>query len=83
MRVALREEWPFRCTVTAFIATEAQRARVAEVLLDSIGGGFERNTMWPAVYGALRRLTGEDLPDRQNAWLGYWSRIKAATAKDD
>lgn len=82
MTVAIREEWPFRTTAIAFCTPEAQRAQVAERLLNAIGGGFERGAMWPAAYGALRRLTGEDLPDTRSAWLGYWSRVQAAAAKD-
>lgn len=78
VREALREEWPFGCTVAAFAAPAEQRARVAEALLDALGGGFERGAMWPAVFGALRHVTGEDLPDTASAWLGYWSRLREA-----
>jgi len=77
MAKAIQEEWPFRCTAVAFLTPEPQRAEVAERLLDAIGGGFERGSMWPAVYGALRRLPGEELPATRSAWLGYWSRLKA------
>ncbi len=82
MDLALREEMPLRCLVAAFVTpAELQRSQT-ERLLDSLGGGFERGTMWPAIYGALRRLTGEELPDQRDAWLAYWSRIRAAAAED-
>jgi hypothetical protein len=80
MRAAVHEEWPFRCTAAAFAAGPAQRAATAEVLLDALGGGFERSAMWSAVYGALRHLTGEELPDQRAAWLGYWTRVRSQAA---
>ena len=79
VRDAIREEWPFRCTVAAVAAAPEHRARVAEVLLDAVGGGFERGAMWPALFGALRHCTGEDLPDTKSAWLAYWSRVRRPT----
>jgi len=82
MDTALREEMPLRCLVAAFVTPPDLRAKQAERLLDSLGGGFERGTMWPAIYGALRRLTGEDLPDQRDAWLAYWSRARKAAAED-
>jgi hypothetical protein len=82
MVTALREEMPLRCLVAAFVTPAELRAAQAERLLDSLGGGFERGTMWPAIYGALRRLTGEDLPDERDAWLAYWSRARHAAAED-
>lgn len=82
MDLALREEMPLRCLVAAFVTPPALRATQAERLLDSLGGGFERGTMWPAIYGALRRLTGEDLPDQRDAWLAYWSRARTAAAEN-
>ncbi|MHC5020184.1 MAG: hypothetical protein ACYTGX_08775 [Planctomycetota bacterium] len=82
MVTALREEMPLRCLVAAFVTPAELRAAQAERLLDSLGGGFERGTMWPAICGALRRLTGEDLPDERDAWLAYWSRARHAAAED-
>ncbi len=87
VREAVREERPVRLLLAAALlahgadgadGAERARAEAAEALFEALGSPFEKEATAPAVMAALRRLTGEALPDDRAAWLALWSRRRAA-----
>ncbi|MCI0343799.1 MAG: hypothetical protein L0216_22060 [Planctomycetales bacterium] len=78
LREAVREERPVRLLLAAALVPDGVRGEAAEALFDALGSPFEREATAPAVMAALRRLTGEALPDDRAAWLALWSRRRQA-----
>jgi len=54
--------------------------RVVDTLIDTLGGAHFRDygSVSPSAFAALRRLSGQDLPDTAVAWAQWWQSNRAS-----